>query len=101
MTRVLIRWCTLAGVVAGVLGLTAQASGATGWTVVTPPALPPGTQNLLSGSFALSDTNTWAVGVSVNDSTGAQAPLVLKWNGTAWSAVATPTPSGSTPNWAF
>ena len=101
MTRVLIRWCTLAGVVAGVLGLTAQASGATGWTVVTPPALPPGTQNLLSGSFALSDTNTWAVGTTVNDSTGAQAPLVLHRNGTAWSTVATPTPSGSTPNWAF
>ena len=101
MTRVLIRWCTLAGVVAGVLGLTAQASGATGWTVVTPPALPPGTQNFLSGSFALSDTNTWAVGTTVNDSTGAQAPLVLHRNGTAWSTVATPTPSGSTPNWAF
>jgi hypothetical protein len=100
MTRV-SRWCTLAGVIAGLLGLATQASAATGWTVVRPPALPPGTENLLSGSFALSETNTWAAGVSVNDSTGAKAPLVLHWNGATWSAVSTPTPSGSTPNWAF
>jgi hypothetical protein len=101
MTRVLIRWCTLAGVMAGLLGLTAQASAATGWTVVTPPALPPGTQNYLNGSFALSDTDAWVVGASVNASAGAEAPLVLNWNGTAWSSVSTPTPSGSTPNWAL
>jgi hypothetical protein len=83
------------------LGLTAQASAATDWTVVPPPALPPGTLNYLNGSFALSDTNTWVVGESENASTGAQAPLVLHWNGTAWSAVSTPAPSGSTPNWLF
>jgi hypothetical protein len=100
MTRLLGR-CTLAGITAGLLGLTAQASAATGWTVVTPPALPPGAQNLLNGSFALSDTDTWVAGESVNNSTGAQAPLVLHWNGTTWSTVPTPTPSGSTPNWAF
>jgi hypothetical protein len=97
-----MRWFTLAGVMAGLLGLTAaQASGATGWTVVTPPALPPGTENLLGGSFALSDTNTWVVGTTVTDTTGAEAPLVLHRNATTWSAVPTPTPSGSTPNWAF
>jgi hypothetical protein len=38
MTRVFVRWCTLAGIMAGLLGLTAQASAVTGWTVVTPPA---------------------------------------------------------------
>jgi hypothetical protein len=37
MTRV-SRWCTLAGITAGLLGLTVPASAATGWTVVTPPA---------------------------------------------------------------
>lgn len=101
MTRVFTRWCTLAGVMAGLLALTAQASAATGWTVVTPPALPPGTQNLLNGSFALPDTDTWVVGESYNASAGTEAPLVLHWNGTTWSVVPTPTPSGSTPNWAF
>ena len=101
MTRGLTKWCTLAGVMVALLGLTAQASAATGWTVVTPPALPPGTLNYLNGSFALSDTATWVVGESENASTGAEAPLVLNWNGTAWSAVPTPTPSGSTPNWVF
>ena len=29
------------------------------------------------------------------------APVALNWNGTAWSTVPTPTPSGSTPEWAL
>jgi hypothetical protein len=93
MTRVL-RWCTLAGITAGLLGLTVPASGATGWTVVTPPASAAGTQ--LGGSFALSDTDAWVVGSPGNAST---APVTLNWNGTTWSSVPTPTPSGSTPSW--
>jgi hypothetical protein len=100
MTHVL-RWCTLAGITAGLLGLAVPASAATGWTVVTPMGLPAGAQNYLNGSFALSDTDAWVVGESENVSTGAEAPLVLNWNGTAWSTVSTPTPSGSTPNWLF
>ena len=97
--RHVLRWCTLAGIMSGLLGLAIPASAATGWTVVTPSGLPPGTQNYLNGSFALSDTDAWAVGESENASTGAEAPLVLNWNGTAWSSVSTPAPSGSTPNW--
>jgi len=96
-----LRWCTLAGIMAGLLALTVPASAATGWTVVTPTGLPAGAENYLNGSFALSDTNAWVVGESENVSTGAEAPLVLNWNGTAWSSVSTPTPSGSTPNWLF
>ena len=57
MTRVLTRWCTLAGVLAGLLGLTVTASAATGWTVVTPPAGTAGAA--LTGSYALSDTDAW------------------------------------------
>jgi len=94
MTRVL-RWCTLAGVMAGLLGLTVPASAATGWTVVTPPASAAGAE--LTGSYALSDTDTWVVGANP----GTDAPVALNWNGTTWSSVPTPTPSGSTPNWAF
>jgi hypothetical protein len=98
MTRV-SRWCMLAGIIAGLgglLGLAVPASAATGWTVVTPPALASGTQFYnLTGSFALSDTNAWAVGDSGTDT------VALNWNGTAWSSVPTPTPSGSTPDWAL
>jgi hypothetical protein len=100
MARVL-RCCTLAGITAGLLGLTVPASAQTGWTVVTPSGLAAGTQNYLNGSFALSDTNAWAVGKSTNASAGTEVPLALNWNGTTWSSVPTPTPSGSAPNWMF
>src|ERR1035438_5458722 len=95
MTRVL-RWCMLAGITAGLLGLTVPASGATGWTVVTPPASTAGAE--LTGSYALSDTDAWVVGGPANASA---APVALNWDGTAWSPVPTPTPSGSTPDWAL
>src|SRR5579863_4109613 len=93
MTRV-SRWCTLAGITAALLGLTVPASAATGWTVVTPPASTAGAE--LTGSYALSDTDAWVVGGPANASA---APVALNWNGTAWSSVPTPTPSGSTPEW--
>jgi len=93
MTRV-SRWCTLAGIaagLAGLLGLAVPASAAAGWTVVTPA----GTGGVLTGSYALSDTDAWVVGYDGSDT------VALNWNGTAWSTVSTPTPSGSTPNWSF
>jgi hypothetical protein len=98
MTRVL-RWCTLAGITAGLLALTVPASAQTGWTVVPPPAGTSGDE--LTGSYALSNTDAWAVGYNGNTSTGPEHPVVLNWNGTAWSSVSTPTPSGSTPDWGF
>ena len=88
------RWCTLAGITAALLGLTVPASAASGWTVITPPAGTAGAS--LTGSFALSDTDAWAVG---GPSSASAAPVALNWNGTAWSSVPTPAPSGSTPNW--
>ena len=93
MTRV-SRWCTLAGITAALLGLTVPASAATGWTVITPPGSTAGAE--LTGSYALSDTDAWAVG---GPASASAAPVALNWNGTAWSSVPTPTPSGSTPNW--
>ena len=95
MTRV-SRWCTLAGITAGLLGLAVPASAATGWTVITPPASTAGAE--LTGSYALSDTDAWAVG---GPASASAAPVALNWNGTAWSSVPTPAPSGSTPDWAF
>jgi hypothetical protein len=88
------RWCTLAGITAALLGLTVPASAATGWTVIKPPAGTAGAT--LTGSYALSDTNAWAVG---GPSSASAAPVAVNWNGTRWSSVPTPTPSGSTPNW--
>lgn len=59
MTRVL-QLCTLAGIVTGLLALTVPASAQTGWTVVPPPAGTAGDE--LTGSYALSNTDAWAVG---------------------------------------
>src|SRR6202034_1036641 len=98
MTRVL-QLCALAGIVTGLLALTVPASAQTGWTVVPPPAGTSGDE--LTGSYALSNTDAWAVGYNGNTSTGPENPVVLNWNGTAWSSVSTPTPSGSTPDWGF
>jgi hypothetical protein len=97
MKRVL-RSCTLAGVTAGLLGLglAIPASAQTSWTVITPPA---SAASNLTGSFALSDTNAWAVGWSATGSGGTDISGSLHWNGTTWSSVPTPTPTGSTPNW--
>lgn len=98
MTRVL-QLCTLAGIVTGLLALTVPAFAQTGWTVVPPPAGTAGDE--LTGSYALSNTDAWAVGYIGNTSTGPETPVALNWNGTAWSPVSTPTPSGSTPDWGF
>jgi hypothetical protein len=98
MTRVL-QLCTLAGIVTGLLALSVPAFAQTGWTVVPPPAGTAGDE--LTGSYAFSNTDAWAVGFSGNTSTGPETPVALNWNGTAWSPVSTPTPSGSTPDWGF
>jgi hypothetical protein len=99
MTRV-SRWYTLAGITAALLlGLATTASAAAGWTVVTPQGLVAGTGNTLAGSFAVTDTDAWVVG-STSTSSGV-IPLALHWNGTDWSAVPTPAPSGSYPDWEF
>ena len=94
MTRVL-RWCTLAGITAGLLGLTVPASAATGWTVVTPPASTAGAE--LTGSYALSDTDAWVVGGPANASA---APVALNWKGPPGRRCP-PHAVGSTPDWVF
>src|ERR1700691_5368065 len=98
MTRVL-QLCALAGIVTGLLALTVPASAQTGWTVVPAPAGTAGAE--LTGSYALSNTDAWAVGFSGYTSTGPENPVALNGNGTAWSPVSTPTPSGSSPDWGF
>jgi hypothetical protein len=65
------------------------------WTNLTPPALTRG--GFLLGITATSAKNAWAVGLIGNgpgDGTKAtDRTLVLHWNGTTWSRVASPTPA--------
>ena len=65
----------------------------TKWSKVTSPN--PGTQyNVLQAVRAVSAQNAWAVGNYVDDQ-GAYRTLILHWNGTKWSQVASPHPSST------
>ena len=79
---------------------TAQALhwNGTKWSKVASPN-PGGTAgNFLTGVSADSATDAWAVGGYINPTTGAEETLVLHWNGTKWSKVASPNPGGTTSN---
>jgi hypothetical protein len=47
-----------------------------------------------TATAAIADNDIWAVGIS-NPDTNNEAPLAVHFNGTSWSAVSTPTLSGS------
>jgi hypothetical protein len=68
----------------------------TAWTKVATPN-PGGTQgiNALASVSALSENDAWAVGSSWDSTTSIWDTLVLHWNGTAWTKVASPNPGGS------
>jgi hypothetical protein len=60
----------------------------TAWARVATPS--PGTRfNVLNGVSAVSARNAWAVGFYRNQTAGA-LPLILHWNGTAWSQATAP-----------
>ncbi len=67
----------------------------TAWKRVASPN-PSGTSNynILNGVVALSASNAWAVGESI-DGTGVHKTLVEHWTGTAWKHVPSPNPSSS------
>lgn len=46
----------------------------------------------LTGVAALSGRNAWAVGASYDSISGSGPAISLRWNGTAWTPVATPNP---------
>jgi hypothetical protein len=70
-------------------GLVSAAVGFGGWTVKSSPN--PGTYgNVMWDVSARSTVDVWAVGVKAT--TTSNDPLALHWNGTAWSAVRTPSP---------
>jgi len=75
----------LAGVVAGISPVAAAArAGSPG------PAAAFTISGALSGVAATSATNAWAVG-----STGSGKALIVRWNGAAWTQVASPAPASS------
>jgi hypothetical protein len=63
----------------------------TAWTQVPSPNPNPKNGTTLTGVAATSATNAWAVGES-DRITGAPQPLILHWNGTAWTQVPSPNP---------
>ncbi len=69
----------------------------TSWSVVPTPNAPgTGTQSALLGVAAVASNDVWAVGFSANGNTSpAYATLAEHWNGSAWSIVPTPSPSGA------
>jgi hypothetical protein len=71
----------------------------TTWSQVISPN--PGSADALDGIVALPASKAWAVGVSCVAACTSQSPtyhsLILRWNGTRWSAVTSPNPgTGST-----
>jgi len=66
------------------------------WTAVPTPNAPgTGTQSALLSVAAVTSSDVWSVGFSANGNTSpAYATLAEHWNGSAWSIVPTPTPSG-------
>jgi hypothetical protein len=64
----------------------------TAWAQVSSPAS--GTSSSLSGVAAVSATSAWAVGYTFASTGGSPKTLILRWNGTAWKQVPSPTPAG-------
>jgi hypothetical protein len=56
----------------------------TAWSRTTSPS--PGDQAFLMGTSALSEKNAWAVGTYYDSDMTSNLTLILRWNGTAWSA---------------
>jgi hypothetical protein len=64
----------------------------TTWKQVSSPS--PATSAFLSGVAALSARSAWAVGSYPKGPTLVTQTLILRWNGTRWKRVPSPTPAG-------
>jgi hypothetical protein len=73
--------------------VTQSWNGAT-WNNVTLPTVPDTTSSVLLSVSCTAPTSCTAVGDSV--ATGATVPLAEQWNGTSWTVIATPVPTGAT-----
>jgi hypothetical protein len=61
----------------------------TAWKIIYSPG-PSTSGNELSAIVARSASNIWAVGTYVDESSGADRPLAIHWDGTAWQGVFVP-----------
>ena len=50
--------------------------------------------SILTGVAATSAGSAWAIG-DTDTSSASTRPLILRWNGTAWTTVPNPSPAGS------
>jgi hypothetical protein len=64
----------------------------TTWQRVPSPGPGPGHSDFLGSVTTVSAHLAWAVGGSLNTSTGSVRSLILRWNGTAWQRVPSPSP---------
>jgi hypothetical protein len=69
----------------------------TQWSVVTSPSIA-SQENQLSSISALSANDIWAAGSATNNTTGGVQTLIEQWNGSTWSIIPSPNPSGSQPS---
>jgi hypothetical protein len=84
------RWASVAAVAGASILIGSSASAAPVWTVATVPQT--GNNVLLLGASARTSTDAWAVGEQFAAAGQAPPPPVsYRWNGTAWSLIATPT----------
>src|SRR5260370_34378928 len=90
--RLLAASLVITGVLAGPGSAGASGSTCQNWTGVPPPN--PGTvANNLTGVAVVSACDAWAVGYDTSGN-GAFRTLILHWNGTSWTRVASPNPGG-------
>jgi hypothetical protein len=66
------------------------------WSFVSSPNVTPEVDNTLFGVTALAANDVWAVGTQQPTSLTDPHTLILHWNGTAWSIVASPNDGGNT-----
>jgi hypothetical protein len=82
---------------AGQLTLIENWNG-TSWSIVPSPSPAtgvPGDSNTLDAIGGTGADDLWAAGWDTNEDTGSISLLFELWNGTTWTAVASPTPLGS------
>ena len=68
----------------------------TSWTQMPSPNVNGANQNVLKAVRGTSATNVWAVGYTTSGSNNISQTLTEHWNGTSWTVVPSPDPSGPT-----
>src|SRR5437764_14283586 len=79
----------------GLAGLAPAAASAAACVSITgaPPVAPSSMDNTFTGVTEISPCNTWAVGF--DSVSNADQPLTENWDGSAWTVIPSPGPSGA------